>query len=236
MENRSVETVKRIGTGLALILAPATTLLGFAIHPDDAKTGAAQLQVIVDNYARWNLAHIAILFSAAFFIPATIGLMHLLRERGAWFGLIGGILSGFGIVFLGAQMGVDALATSAFAALPPDQRAGLVPGMQALLDLGGATPVIAFTVALTLGLFVLACGLFVARTVPRWMSVAIGIGAVLQGSLVVSPDLLLPRVSAVFLLLGLGAIGLRELRGDAAAAAQPHATGGAMAFGMERGA
>jgi hypothetical protein len=228
MENRSVETAKRIGTGLALILAPLTTLIGFAVHPDDAKTGAAQLQVIVDNYARWNLAHIAFLISGALFIPATIGLMRLLRERGAWFGLIGGILSGFGIVFLGAQMGVDALATSAFATLPADQRAGLVPGMQALLDLGGATPVVALTVALTLGLFVLACGLFVARTVPRWMSIALGIGALLQGSLVVSTDLLLPRVSAVFLLIGLGAIGLRELRGDAVAEAQSRTTSGAL--------
>ena len=228
MENRSVETAKRIGTGLALILAPLTTLIGFASHPDEAGSGAAQLQAIVDNYARWNFAHIAFLISGALFIPATLGLMRLLRERGAWFGLAGGILSGLGIVFLGAQMGVDALATSAFATLPPDQRAGMAPGMQALLDLGGATPVVTLTIALTLGLFVLACGLFVARTVPRWTSVAIGIGALLQGSLVVSTDLLLPRVSAVFLVIGLGAIGLRELRGDAAEQAQSRTTGGAL--------
>lgn len=213
MENRTVATAKRIGTGLALILAPATTLVAFAGHPVEGKTGAEQLQTIVDNYARWNVVHLLFIVSAALFIPATLGLMRLLRERGAWFGLIGGVLSGFGIVCLGAQMGVDALATSAFATLPPDQRAGLVPGMQALLDLRGATPVITLTIALTCGLFVLACGLFVARTVPRWTSVVIGIGALLQFSLGVTTDLTVPTISAAFLLVGLGAVGLREIRG-----------------------
>ena len=87
---------------------------------------------------------------------------------------------------------------------------GLDLGMQALVDLEGALPVVFLGLSLNLGLIVLATGLFVTRAVPRWRSVAIaGASLVLVGGLFNNP---IGAVGAAVLLVGLGAIGLQVLK------------------------
>lgn len=211
-ETRNKESIKRIGTGLSMILAPLLLAVGFAIHPAEKSNGAEQLQVIADNIGRWNTAHILILASAVLFIPAVLGLMHLLRYRGVWFGLFGGALAGVGVVCLGALVGVDALATSAFADVPADQRAGLAPGMQAIGDAQGAIPVAYLSAGLIFGLIVLAAGLFVTHTAPRWASVTIEVASLVLLASLVGNNEKIGAVGATVLLISLGALGLQTLR------------------------
>jgi hypothetical protein len=113
--------------------------------------------------------------------------------------------------FFGICIGVE-FAMSAIARVPLEQRAGLRPGMQALIDFGGPLPVVFIGVSLNLGLVVLAIGLLITRAVPRWMSLAITTGAslALVGGLFSN---LLGAIGAAGLLVGLGAIGLRTLAG-----------------------
>jgi hypothetical protein len=170
------------------------------------------LQVIVGNIARWNTAHILILAGLVLFIPAVLGLMHLLRRRGAWFGLIGGALAAIGVVCLSALVGVDALATSAFADVPADQQAGLAPGVQAIIDSRGAIPVVYLAVGLILGLIVLAVGSFAVRAAPRWASVTIEVASVVLLASLVGNNVKIGAVGAAVVLVGMGAIGLQTLR------------------------
>ncbi len=192
-----------------MFLAPLLLVVGFAIHPPEPKSGVEALEVIIDDAGRWNAAHIAFTFGMALSLPAVDGLVRLLGNRGAWFGFIGGLLAAVGVVFFGVFLGVE-LAMGAMVSAQIERYGGLDLGMQALVDLEGALPVVFLGLSLNLGLIVLATGLFVTRAVPRWRSVAIaGASLVLVGGLFSNP---IGAVGAAVLLVGLGAIGLQVLK------------------------
>src|SRR5262245_25097248 len=74
---------KRIA-GLSLVVAPLALLAGDAVH---ARNG---------NIFAWTLT---LRFAFLLFVPATLALMHLLRERADRFGLLAGGLTLLGIMF-----------------------------------------------------------------------------------------------------------------------------------------
>ena len=193
-----------------MLLAPLLLLVGFVVHPPEPYNGAQMLEVLANDAARWNAAHILFTLSMVLSIPATLGLMDLLERRGgARFGLIGGALVLVGVVFLTLYIGID-LAISAIASIPVEQHARMEPAMQALIDFNGPLPVVFVGLSLNLGLFVLAAGLISTRVVPRWKSVAIEVAAVVSvGGLFNNP---VGAIGAVVLLVGLGFIGLRVLK------------------------
>jgi hypothetical protein len=204
-----VEATKRVVGGLSMLLAPLMLLVGFAIHPPEPRSGAEAVEVIVDDSGRWNAAHIAFAFGMALSIPAVGGLVRLLGNGGAWFGILGGLLAAVGVVFFGVFLGVE-LAMSAMVSTPIERYGGLELGMQALVDLEGALPVVLLGLSLNFGLIVLAMGQFVTRAVPRWRSVAIaGASLVLVGGLFSN---LIGAVGAAVLLVGLSAIGLQVIK------------------------
>src|SRR6516162_8849897 len=98
MESVRVDTTKRAGAAVSLILAPLLLLLAFAGHPADASTGAGELRVVVAQTDRWNLVHLLFLLSMALFILAAVTLLGRLREGGAWYGPVGVALTAVGAV------------------------------------------------------------------------------------------------------------------------------------------
>ena len=214
MKTASTESIKRLGVGVSMILAPLLLGVGFAIHPPQSTSGAEELRIIVANSGRWDLAHVLILVSLVLFIPAVIGVMGFLQKRGAWFGLIGGAFVAIGVVFFAAWVGGEGFASSTLARLPADQRAAVPPAMHAIIDARGALAFVDITsVSLIGGLVVLATGLFVAHSVPRWMSVAMAIGVLLLivgASLGVQISLV---VGCALLAVGMGAMGVQVLKG-----------------------
>jgi hypothetical protein len=56
-------------------------LLGALLHPDSGDDAAAHLAAVADNPDRNYAAHTVILAGLALFLPAILGLMHLLRQR-----------------------------------------------------------------------------------------------------------------------------------------------------------
>ncbi len=192
-----------------MLLAPLLLLVGFSIHPPEPHNGARMLEVLANNAGRWNAVHIMFAVSMVLSIPATLGVTDLLKRRGgARYGLIGGSLVVIGVIFLTLFTGIE-LAMSAIASTPVEQRAGIEPAMQALIDFSGPLPVVFIGLSLNLGLFVLAVGLITTRAVPRWSSIGIEVAAlVLVGGLF---NNLLGAIGAAVLLVGLGFVGLRVL-------------------------
>ncbi len=193
-----------------MLLAPLLLLVGFAIHPPEPRDGAQMLEVLANDAARWNAAHILFALSMVLSIPAALGLTDLLERRGgARFSFIGGGLVVVGVIFLTLFIGIE-LAMSAIASIPVEQHASIEPAMQALIDFKGPLPVVFVGLSLNLGLFVLAVGLISTRAVAPWSSVAIEVAAVvLVGGLFDNP---IGAVGAAVLLVGLGFIGLRVLK------------------------
>jgi hypothetical protein len=204
-------SIRRVGLGLSMILAWPLFAIGFAIHPAQSTSGAEQLRVIVADSGRWDLAHVLILTSLVLFIPAVPGLMGFLQRRGAWLGLIGGAFVAIGVVFLAAWVGAEGFASSALADLPANQQAALASDMRAIIVPTGALSFVATMSFLFIaGWLALAIGLFAARTVPRWMSVAMGVGVLLLVGSVFS--LQIGTVGAAALAVGVGGIGLQVLK------------------------
>jgi hypothetical protein len=223
MKTAGTESIKRVGMGLSMILAPLLLGVGFAIHPPvgfashppQSTSGAEELRMIVATSGRWNLAHVLILVSLVLFIPAALGVMGFLQRRGAWLGLIGGVFVAIGVVFFAAWIGGEGFASGTLASLPTDQQAALAPAMHAIIDAKGALAFVDTTsVLLIAGLLVLAIGLFVAHAVPRWMSVAMAVGVLL---LIVGASLGI-QIGLVggcaLLAVGMGGMGAQLLKGQ----------------------
>jgi hypothetical protein len=221
MEPASTESIKRFGIGLSMILAPLLLgvgfaihpPVGFAIHPPQTTSGAQELRMIVATSGRWDLAHVLILISLVLFIPALLGVMRFLQRRGAWLGLIGGVFVAIGVVFFAAWVGAEGFASSTLAGLPSDQQAALAPAMHAIIDAKGALTIVDTTSVLLIGgLLVLAIGLFVARTVGRWMSVAMVVGVLV---LIVGASFGVKIIlvgGCVLLVVGMGGMGVQLLQ------------------------
>jgi hypothetical protein len=206
-----VDGYKRIGTGLALILSPLTFVIGFGIHPLEGHTAAQAFQTVVDNQARWAAAHVLLLFAAALLIPAAIGVMHRLDGTRPWFGAIGATLVGWGAVFFGALIGAEALATSALATVPADQRAGLLPGTQALFDGKGAMWATFIAFVMLLGLLLFGIGLVLSGAALRWIGV-LTIIATLVMAVGANASERIAAIGAIPLLIGFGYLGWETLR------------------------
>lgn len=228
MAEQTVTTVKRGGTALAMFLAPATTAVGFLLHPRVTEDAAEQLAIVAAQPGRWALAHLLILLGGLLFIPAALGVAGHLAGRAAWAGLLGTSLATVGALFVGVVIGVDAFAPSAFADLPAAERAALTPAMAALLEGRGLVPLANLVALLSLGFVVLAAALLVGRRAPRWASVALGLGALLQGFLNVPALLIVGVAGCLLMALGTAPIALDYLR-PAATAPRPQATTTGMA-------
>lgn len=213
----SEETFRRWVEGSALILAPFLALIAHFIGLVDKESGAEQLQVAVDTPGRWNLGILLALFGLTLFIPAVNRLARMAGDRGAWPALLGSFLVYMGIVFYAAFLGAELVAPSVFATLPAEERAGLTLAMQALVDMDGMQGVVAIigpVVGWAGGFSLLALGLLLGSRLPRWAS-----GAIIGGALtmVLLPEQWMRGAGVAVLLVGLGAAGLRVLRGDRSA-------------------
>jgi hypothetical protein len=195
-----------------MILAWPLFAAGFALHPAQSTSGAEQLRVIVADPGRWDLVHVLILVSLVLFFPAVLGLMGFLQRRAAWLGLIGGAFVAIGVVFLAAWVGAEGFVSSALAGLTANRQAELASAEHAIIVPTGALSLVATMSFLFIaGWLALAVGLFAARTVPRWTSVAMGVGVLLlMGSVLY---LQIGAVGAAALAVGVGGIGLQVLRG-----------------------
>jgi hypothetical protein len=177
IQHPGLESIKRVGTGLAFILYPLFAGFAFAAHPNllSLEIGG-DVYTKIDNFHNNQLlyfAHFTMLMGVPLLIIIATRFMSMLKERGAWLGFIGGVLGVFGAVVLAIDKTALCLVMSAFDTLPEEQFFQLVPGIEALFDFRGYLGILWLMALLPLGFLILGIGLYRERAIPRWQSVAL---------------------------------------------------------------
>jgi hypothetical protein len=202
---------RRLVAGFCLIVAPVVLLVGAVVHPQVEDAGAAHLTVVAENPDRYYAAHAILLAGLALFLPAVLGLMHLLRERATAIGHVGGGLAMIGLFGATAVVAVDGIAVSQMG-----QPEASAEEMAALLDRikesAGLRAVAVFgAVAFLLGVLLLAYGLWRARAVQAWVAGGIAAAAIVVFIGQVTDNRLIFAIAFAIYLVALGPIGRRIL-------------------------
>ncbi len=202
---------RRLVAGICLIAAPAVLLVGAVVHPQVGDTGAAHLAVVAESPDRYYAAHAIILAGLVLFLPAVLGLMHLLRESATAFGHVGGGLAMIGLFGATAVVAVDGIAVSQMG-----QPEASAEEMAALLDrikesAGLRAVAVVGAVAFLLGVLLLAYGLWRARAVQPWMAGGIAAAAIVVFIGQVTDNRFIFVIAFAIYLVALGALGWRIL-------------------------
>jgi len=202
---------RRLVAGICFIVAPVVLLVGAIVHPQIEEAGAAHLAVVAENPDRYYAAHAIILAGLALFLPAILGLMHLLRERATAFGHVGGGLAMIGLLGATAVVAVDGIAVSQMG-----QAEGNAAEMALLLDrikesAGLRSVAVVGAVSLLLGVLLLAYGLWRARAVQSWLAGGLAVGAIVFFIGQVTDNRFIFAIAFAVYLVALGPIGWRIL-------------------------
>lgn len=197
---------RRTLTGLCLIAAPLVLFVGFLVHPGEGEAGL--VQTIADYPGRVEVANLAIIISSMLFVPALIGLLRPIRGRGVALTHIGvglalvgaishAVWAGMQVLLVGmVQSGIDRAQLSAMAEVGPP-------------NAGSVVVMLMFLVGFSLGLIVLAVGLWRSQAFPRWSAICIVLVPLFD--FLPIDNKLLFAVGPVLAIVGFGAIGLRVL-------------------------
>jgi len=213
MENQRLESVKRVGAGLALVSFPIIFIILFATHPD-----LFNISMVTDVNDRikefhgndfLHFMHFIMLLCVPILIVVALKLMGLLKRRGAWLGFIGCVMAVLGAIILAVDKTALCLVPSAFDTLPEAEFAQLVPGIEALFSNKGYLFIIWLLPLLPIGFVLQGIGLHISRMIPRWQSITIIIGALLLAN----PDIdLISLIGSVFLTIGMVPLGIQIIR------------------------
>jgi len=165
---------RRTLTGLSLIAAPLV-FLAFWVTLPDLSTGpddpTAMLAAIAANRERTMVAALLLMLSLVLFLPAFVGLIHLLRDRGVVLGHLGGGLALLGI--LGSMAQVAHFLVYVQMTTGGADQTQMVALMSRIEGDTALLPVRLTFAGYELGLLLLAIGLWRARVEPRWAAAGI---------------------------------------------------------------
>jgi hypothetical protein len=200
---------RRTLAGICLITQPFLNLISVSISPQQSTNTSEQLAMIGAYPTRFLISSLLDLLWLLLLIPAVLGLLHLLRARGALLGHIGCGFALAGAVGAAAYRGVN-LGQLQVAQSGLNQGQVLAAFGQA--SLGSVVVMLISAIGLIVGYALLAVGLWRTRAAPR------GASALIVAFLVVdifglaaggNKGVLL--VAHTLLLVGLGWIGVRML-------------------------
>lgn len=203
---------RRTVAGLCLIAAPLLLGVALLIGPDQGEAGL--VETIAGNPTGVEVESLLIIFSSVLFVPALVGILNVVRDRGVTLAHIG-----VGLMLIGV-IGHAVWAGFQFVLLMLVQgdidRAQLVAALE-----GGGPPTAGFVVVLAmflvgffLGMLVLAAGLWRSGIVPKW--VPLGLVVIAVGDFVPVPGGVMVSAIADFLATALlvacsGVIGVKLL-------------------------
>ena len=213
MEDQRIESVKRIGSGLAFIAFPILFIILFATHPDLFSISMTHdVNVRIEEFHGNDLLHLMhfiMVLCVPLMIVVALKLMGLLKGRGAWLGFIGCAMVILGGVILTIDKTALCLVPSAFDTLTEAEFAQLLPGIEALFAYKGYLFIIWLLPLLPLGFVVQGIGLHRSSLVPRWQSITIIIGALLLAN----PDIdLISLIGSIILVIGMVPLGIQIIR------------------------
>jgi hypothetical protein len=193
--------------GLCMIGAPVLFLIGSLVTPGLSENEAKQVGLIAGDDGMALTAFVLQFAGWGLFLVAVMAMMHMLREKGARDGHVGGTLALIGTVCAIAQVG---FLLALWQVAKTDQAAAT----SLLTGIDGIAAALLFLAPLgvTLGGVVLSWALYRHHFVAPWMAAAIGGSAIcfLAGSLAYSQELYI--AASALLLVGFGALGSMVLR------------------------
>ena len=177
MINERVESLKRVGTGLAFIVWPFVAMLAYAVHPNllslefgtDITTKIAEFH----NNGLLHFGHFIMLLGVPLLFVIAGKFMGMLKKKGAWLGLVGGVTGCLGALILAVDKTALCLVPSAFDTLPEVEYSAMIPGLEALFAFKGWLAILWLLPLLAVGFLLLGIGLYMARAIPRWQSLAL---------------------------------------------------------------
>jgi hypothetical protein len=199
---------RKMVAGVCMIGAPLLLVIGMIVHPESKSDVGDQLAVIAGNMDEWYAAHLIIAVSLVFFVPAVLGLMHMLREREVAYGHLGG---GLALVGLLATTGIVAMegfvGWQAGAASGTDAAAMTALFERVTETTGVVLPFFVMSYALAVGMLFLAAGLYRGRAVQSWTAAMLGIGPVVLSIGLSMADDVVAIIGAGILLVGFFQVG-----------------------------
>ena len=158
------DNFRRTLAGLCCFAAPASLMIGVLVHPGEDAGGL--VATVAAEPGRVQATALLMMLAAALFVPALVGIAHVVRDRGVVLvhlgvalmivGAIGhAVFAGFQIVLAGAlQSGVD-----------EGQLTAMVDGTP---NVGFVVSLLTFLVGFFPGLLLVAAALWRSRAVPAW--------------------------------------------------------------------
>ena len=169
---------RRLGSGLCMIAAPLTLLVGALLHPDSGDSASAHLAAIATDPGRNYASHTAILVGLALFLGVILGLVHLLRDRAPVAANVGGALAILGLFGATSIVAVDGIAFSQMGQ-PEANAAEMAALLDRIMESAGARAIAVIgALSFLLGMLVLAYGLWRARAVRSWVPPALAVAAI----------------------------------------------------------
>ncbi len=218
MENRGLETVKRIGTGLAFLLYPVFSGVAFAAHPNlwSLEIGGEISAKVEEFHGNpfMHFGHFVMLLGVPLLIVISLKLMDILKVRSPWLGFVGCVMAVLGAVLLAVDKTALCLVMSAFDTVPEAEYPALLPGIEALFGFEGYLAILYLLPLLPLGFLIQGVGLYRSRAIPRWQSGALIVAMLGLGvSAAVDIDLF-GLVATAILAIAFVPLGIQIIRGD----------------------
>jgi hypothetical protein len=159
---------RRRVAGVALIGATLTLLASEIVGPHGASSNAELLDQVAGDKSGWVVATLLMLVSTILFVPAVMGVLHLVRDRAP---VIGHVAGAVGI--LGALGHMAYVCYALFVAELADggSRSQMVTVLDDL-DSGLAAVVMPLIMSFAIAVLLMSIALYRARVAPRWVMLA----------------------------------------------------------------
>jgi len=197
---------RKLVAGSCMVLAPLFLLASAIIHPETGTSAVSQSLAIATSPDAWYLAHVLGLVSIVLAVPAVLGFMHMLRDKHAVEGHVGGALALVGLL---AFVGIVAMELTFWQGGGPVDTAILIDRVSTTAGL--FIPFYVMSFGFAAGMLVLASGLYLARAVHPAMAGCLGAGAICLAVAFPLAAGWLMVVSAAFLAVGFGTTGMMVL-------------------------
>lgn len=199
--------------GFSILIFPIMLLIGFLLHPDLVSFEIVRTpEQLVRNFrhnAIWHIGHLIVALAIPFIIFSVMQFMNIIKEKGLWYGIIGGIAGIFGSVGLGLDKGSLCLILSGFDTLPDEKFIGLIPYLQVVIDKPGLLVINWLFLLIPIGVIIQTIGLIKEKYIKRWQGILIIIGLLL----LINPDIeIISTVGAIFMIAGFYPLGFNILK------------------------
>lgn len=204
---KSADTFRRVVVGVSLIGAMVALFASDLVIPGQGDGNAELLAGVAGDRGGWLASDLLLLISTILFVPAVLGVLHLVRDRTP---VLGHIAAAFGVLGALGHMGFVTYALvvyEASAAGSPGEMAALLDR----LDEGASVVLLPLIMSFAISLLLMAIALYRARVVPRWVMLLVIAAFVIE--LGAPGDVIaLSAIKQGLAALAFGYVGVRVLR------------------------